>query len=50
MGNSIQSGNGTSTTVGFPAGPDVLVIVATNVATAGSSNIQIRIGWNEAQA
>lgn len=50
MGNSVQSGNGTTSTVGFPAGPDVLVIAATNVATAGTANIIIRIGWNEAQA
>ncbi|NBP00977.1 MAG: hypothetical protein EBU90_12740 [Proteobacteria bacterium] len=50
LSNSIQSGNGTSVTVGFPAGPDVLVITATNIGTSGTANIQVRLGWTEAQA
>ena len=49
MGNSQQSGNGNVATPGFPAGPDVLAIVATNIGTA-ASQISSRISWTEAQA
>ena len=49
MGNSQQSGNGNVATPGFPAGPDLLAIVATNIGTA-SSQISSRISWTEAQA
>lgn len=49
LGNSILSGNGTVSTPGYPVGPDLLVILATNIGTA-SSNISARISWSEAQA
>jgi hypothetical protein len=49
IGTSILSGNGTSVSPGFPNGPDILVITATNVGTA-SANISARVSWTEAQA
>ena len=49
LGNSILSGNGTVSTPGFPVGPDVLLILATNIGTV-ASNISARISWSEAQA
>jgi hypothetical protein len=49
LGNSILSGNGNVSTPGFPNGPDILVITATNIGTA-ASNISARISWTEAQA
>ena len=49
LGNSLQSGNGNVSTPGFPNGPDILVIQATNIGSA-SSQIGARISWTEAQA
>ena len=49
LGNSILSGNGTVSTPGYPMGPDILVVQATNIGTT-SSNISARISWTEAQA
>lgn len=56
LGTSIISGNGatsvsgTSINPGYPAGPDILLISARNLATTGTSNIAARISWTEAQA
>ena len=49
IGNSALSGNGNISTPGFPNGPDVLVITATNIGTA-TSQIAARLSWTEAQA
>lgn len=49
LGNSNMSGNGNVSTPGFPVGPDVLVIQATNIGTTTGS-IAARISWTEAQA
>ena len=49
LGNSILSGNGTVSTPGYPMGPDILVVTATNIGTT-SSNISARLSWTEAQA
>jgi len=49
IGNSYMSGNGNVSTPGFPNGPDVIVIQATNIGIA-SSQISARISWTEAQA
>jgi hypothetical protein len=49
IGNSYMSGNGNVSTPGFPNGPDVLVISATNIG-ASSSQISARVSWTEAQA
>ncbi len=49
LGNSILSGNGNVSTPGFPNGPDILVLTATNIGTA-AANISARISWTEAQA
>jgi hypothetical protein len=49
LGNSILSGNGNVSTPGFPNGPDILVITATNIG-ASAANISARISWTEAQA
>jgi hypothetical protein len=50
LGTSILSGNGSLTTPGFPNGPDVLTIVATNLETSGSKFINAKITWTESQA
>jgi hypothetical protein len=50
LGTSILSGDGTATSPCFPNGPDVLVITARNLATAGAANIACRVAWTEAQA
>lgn len=50
LGNSVLGGNGNSSTPGFPQGPDILVIAATNIAVSGTANIIARISWTEAQA
>ena len=50
IGTSIISGDGNSTNPGYPNGPDILVITATNLNTSGSANISTRISWTEAQA
>lgn len=44
-----MSGNGNVSTPGFPNGPDVLVVTATNIGTA-TSQIAARLSWTEAQA
>ena len=49
LGTSILSGNGNSTAPGFPNGPDILTIVATNLG-ATTGNITCRLSWTEAQA
>jgi hypothetical protein len=49
LGNSILSGNGNVSTPGFPNGPDILVLTATNIGPA-AANISARISWTEAQA
>jgi len=49
IGNSALSGNGNVSSPGFPNGPDVLVVTATNIGT-GNSQIAARISWTEAQA
>jgi hypothetical protein len=48
LGTSILSGNGSAKTPGYPNGPDVLTIVATNIGSA--AKISSRISWTEAQA
>ena len=50
LGTSILSGDGTVNSPCFPNGPDVLVITARNLATAGAANIACRFAWTEAQA
>lgn len=49
LGTSILSGNGNSSAPGFPNGPDILTIVATNLG-ATTGNITCRLSWTEAQA
>jgi hypothetical protein len=49
LGTSILSGNGNSSAPGFPNGPDILTIVATNLG-ATTGNITARLSWTEAQA
>jgi hypothetical protein len=49
LGTSILSGNGNLTAPGFPNGPDILTIVATNLG-ATTGNITCRLSWTEAQA
>jgi len=52
LGTSILSGDGAAgnDNPGFPAGPDILLISARNIALTGTSNIACRISWTEAQA
>lgn len=49
LGTSILSGDGNFAAPGFPNGPDILTIVATNLGL-GSGDISGRISWTEAQA
>jgi hypothetical protein len=49
LGTSILSGNGSTTTPGFPNGPDVLTIVVTNIGSA-TADVNVRMSWTEAQA
>jgi hypothetical protein len=49
LGTSILSGNGNQTAPGYPNGPDILTIVATNLG-ATTGNITCRLSWTEAQA
>jgi hypothetical protein len=49
LGTSILSGNGNPTAPGFPNGPDILTIVATNLGLT-SGDISARLSWTEAQA
>jgi hypothetical protein len=50
LGTSILSGNGSTTTPGFPNGPDVLTIVVTNLGSSGTADVNVRMSWTEAQA
>jgi hypothetical protein len=52
LGTSILSGNGDvgSVNPGYPVGPDILLIAATNLEPNGSKNLACRISWTEAQA
>ena len=52
LGTSILSGDGQAGNInpGFPAGPDILLITARNLAASGNANIAARISWTEAQA
>jgi hypothetical protein len=55
LGNSILGGGGLGTpsysnTNIYPDGPDVLTLVATNLSSTASVNVQGRIAWTEAQA
>jgi len=49
LGNSILGGNGNVSTPGYPNGPDILVLTATNIGSS-AANISARISWTEAQA
>ena len=49
LGTSILSGNGNTSAPGFPNGPDILTIVATNLG-ATTGNVTCRLSWTEAQA
>ena len=52
LGTSIRSGDGGAGNVnpGYPVGPDILLISATNLEPTGSKNLACRISWTEAQA
>ena len=49
IGTSILSGDGNYKAPGFPNGPDILTIVATNLGLT-SGDISARLSWTEAQA
>ena len=49
LGNSILNGDGSTSCPGFPNGPDILTIQATNLGTA-AANISATLSWTEAQA
>ena len=49
LGTSILSGDGNKDAPGFPNGPDILTIVATNLGLT-SGDISARLSWTEAQA
>lgn len=52
LGTSILSGNGDTGAInpGYPVGPDILLIAATNLAANGTANLACRVSWTEAQA
>lgn len=51
LGNSILGGGGsTANTEIYPDGPDVVVLVVTNIAASGTIAVNGRISWTEAQA
>ena len=50
LGNSLLGGDGSNLTPGFPNGPDILAIVATNTSSTAIRIPAIRISWTEAQA
>ena len=50
LGNGMLGGDGSSTTPGFPNGPDVLVIIANSVTTSATILRGLRLSWTEAQA
>lgn len=49
LGTSILSGDGNPDAPGYPNGPDILTIVATNLGLT-SGDISARLSWTEAQA
>lgn len=49
LGNSILNGDGSTSNPGFPNGPDIITIVATNIGTT-PANISATLSWTEAQA
>ena len=49
LGNSILNGDGSTSCPGFPNGPDILTIQATNLGSA-AANISATLSWTEAQA
>jgi hypothetical protein len=49
-GNGWISGTATATAPGFPNGPDVLTIVATNLETTAARTVSAKVSWTEAQA
>jgi hypothetical protein len=50
LGNCAIGGDGSNIAPGFPNGPDVLTIVATNVSSGAVTLQGVRISWTEAQA
>lgn len=52
LGTSIMSGDGDPGNInpGYPVGPDILLISATNIENTGTKNIATRLSWTEAQA
>jgi len=50
LGNSAIGGEGSTYTPGYPNGPDVLTLVATNVSSGTVVLRGMRISWTEAQA
>lgn len=50
LGHSVIGGDGSNATPGFPNGPDVLTIVASNVSSGAVTLKGLRISWTEAQA
>ena len=44
-----MNGDGNSTNPGFPNGPDILTIVATNIGGT-AANVSAILSWIEAQA
>ncbi len=52
LGTSIISGNGDTGAInpGYPVGPDILLIAATNLEATGNKNLACRVSWTEAQA
>jgi hypothetical protein len=51
LGTSILAGGSSAGNVSiYPDGPDVMTIVATNIASSGLANLVARMSWTEAQA
>jgi hypothetical protein len=51
LGNSILGGGAsTANTQIYPDGPDVIVLVVTNIAASGTIAVTGRVSWTEAQA
>jgi hypothetical protein len=52
LGTSILSGPGLAGNInpGYPVGPDILLITATNLEPTGTKNLACRVSWTEAQA
>ena len=49
LGNGYMNGDGSATNPGFPNGPDILTIVATNIGGT-AANVSAILTWIEAQA